>query len=1070
MKAINTVIRSVLSLILAAALMLPFLPRVVTAQNQDKAIIHIGSPQVWSLGQAHYLLAKMHKDDRALATKMPGSEDLDPNGINATRIQMIQRLLDIEAQFSQKTGVENNAALREEQVKLKQRSDAQAALSEKQKELQALDKQILDEQQRLAALQVADKARDEARNATTPVTPPTPDDLARKQEIAQLTVTIQHDQDSKTKLTQDITTLQTTANSSVTPSGLAEPPLNASAGTLPGASDFIKDRLKSVANNMGQPRLAASIVLDNFIAMQGEIIAKQLTLLRDEAGPYKRVIFLELPSSIYTAACKSDDYVVQVQWKVTHYNNARMDEETGARLERTSPRNQKPVTTVPNEVLQQPYDPPRDEFLKIKEASDKIIREGRKKLAIDRGKVTDIQQGKSEDFADSPFKEDRDWHPVSNDEVRAIDIIPRQSALNVNDVQSTVSRTNFLGVMKLLLGLGIKVNYQRQKELYEQYLQQEVFASGFGKGLNAFGWTFGPLPGTKRVAPGTRTTYAILAIPDDTTLLGIEAKAVTYHRKTTPKYDVYDRDYTDDKQVIAQEQFSILIPGEQTENFYVDSIGYTPVRKSEQVTVVIDGQNLSPQLGVLVDGVPLPKSISIGNTGTSDASADGPTGAKVLGQYELVNSGQLVMKFSMGPDYVGTPNITLITPSKSSAINFFRMDINGREDSSLRDRSPKEPMFMDALSLDSVELVSKLDDRLIKVRLKGKGMRPGATVWVGDKKLKYRDVANPFEELATQTDTGEYILYFHNPNSDTSSVPAAAAPTSAQAPAASPSPVRRVPRRRKNRIGKRRIVRTVTVAQQAVPPQAPSPAVAAGASCEEKKSLGLKIKFWQKTTRSFETAELGKDFKANPGYEIRNYAADANRKVGVLDLRIFSECLLPVVEISPPPSSGTSRHPVVTPEGAKTYRAVLEIPYQTQGTTPVESTKVSVKVMRGTTPAIYDIDLPVRPQIAKVTASQLPGTDTGAMVEIVGLNLTLVTQVQVGDEQAQIVSADNEKMIIKIAKGVWVKQKGVAQLPVILTLKDGSKVTAVIVVGTPEPEKKSDNKETTSKKSTAKKR
>ena len=148
----NAITRSVFSLTLAAALTMPLIPAGAAAQNQDKAIVHIGSPQVWSLGQAHYLLAKLHQDDRGLGTRMPEKEDLDPNAINATKIQMIQSLLDIEAQFSQKSGVENSAAQREEQLKLRQRSDAQAALPAKQKELQALDKQILDEQQRLVAL------------------------------------------------------------------------------------------------------------------------------------------------------------------------------------------------------------------------------------------------------------------------------------------------------------------------------------------------------------------------------------------------------------------------------------------------------------------------------------------------------------------------------------------------------------------------------------------------------------------------------------------------------------------------------------------------------------------------------------------------------------------------------------------------------------------------------------------------------------------------------------------------------------------------------------------------------
>src|SRR6185295_6819757 len=121
---------------------------------------------------------------------------------------------------------------------------------------------------------------------------------------------------------------------------------------------------------------------------------------------------------------------------------------------------------------------------------------------------------------------------------------------------STTSQKNFLGVMKLLVGLGVKVNYQRQRELYEQYLQQEVFASGFGKGSNAFGWTFGALPGTDRVAPGVRTTYAVLAVPRAASALRIEATGVAYHRKSAPDYDLDERAYDpSSKQILDNQHF-----------------------------------------------------------------------------------------------------------------------------------------------------------------------------------------------------------------------------------------------------------------------------------------------------------------------------------------------------------------------------------------------------------------------------------------------------------------------------------------------------------------------------------
>src|SRR5262245_27423842 len=100
--------------ILAYQSLLP--PNAGAQNNGDRVKIYVGSPSVWSIGQAHYLLAKMHKDNLALKTNMPDSTALDPNGINATRIQLLRTLLGVEAQFDQKVGVDNNAILREQQV------------------------------------------------------------------------------------------------------------------------------------------------------------------------------------------------------------------------------------------------------------------------------------------------------------------------------------------------------------------------------------------------------------------------------------------------------------------------------------------------------------------------------------------------------------------------------------------------------------------------------------------------------------------------------------------------------------------------------------------------------------------------------------------------------------------------------------------------------------------------------------------------------------------------------------------------------------------------------------------
>ena len=136
--------------------------------------------------------------------------------------------------------------------------------------------------------------------------------------------------------------------------------------------------------------------------------------------------------------------------------------------------------------------------------------------------------------------------------VRTVDIIPRQSSLNVNDIQDTVKATGILAGFKFFFGFAGQVNYQRQREQFEQFLHQELYASGFGKGNRDFGWTFGALPGTERVAPGIRTTYAALIVPDDAESIVLSARGCYFPRKRYQPLDFNDTrdvDWTRSRQV-----------------------------------------------------------------------------------------------------------------------------------------------------------------------------------------------------------------------------------------------------------------------------------------------------------------------------------------------------------------------------------------------------------------------------------------------------------------------------------------------------------------------------------------
>jgi hypothetical protein len=790
------------------------MPFQASAEVKSKVQIQIGKPSVWSLAQAHYLLAKMHKDNRNLTTRMPSEKDLDPNAINTTRIQLLRTLLDIEGQFNEKVGAENQSKQREEQFALRRRDEARAELAEKEDELDRVNADIRKLKRARARKQADFEQKEAERQAqakpnetpAAPAPPPSKEQNELQAEIKELDVRIANKEAERKDLQEEIgivqdqagtpaagTTGTTTttannagslrarANASVTPASLSEVTLG-TGGALPDFNASLKDIITGAMKDAGKPTLAASIALDNFVGMQYEIIAKRLTLLRDEVGPDERIIFLELPSSIYTVPCKGDDYIAQVQWKVNWYYD---DKQAEASMMDENIENHTNIEDVLNNrvELSKQLEMLKKRLIKLTgeqaEYEEKTARStaknkngNRNDSLLDLGETVlseeiklvtqQIKSVNNELLAISRKVDEEKWKPAVTSNVRALDVIPRQSALNVNDVQATVSQKNFLGVLKLLLGLGIRVSYQRQRELYEQYLQQEVFASGFGKGSNAFGWTFGALPGTNRVAPGVRTTYAVLAVPRQASALRIEATGVAYHRKSAPDYVLDERRYDPkSKQILDNQHFIIRIPNEHTEQFKVMSVAYSAVKAGEAVTVVVKGDYFSPQIGVLVDGVALARSLSVGNTEISDAGLDNPATSGVRGQYELVSSREIVMKFSMGNEkYYGTPNITLVTPEKSTAINYLPLQVNYRYPRiSLRALASFEPMFMEPFSLNKEFDASADGGAFLKARVTGTGLRSNAVISVNGRDIpvfkdrKWRLIAEETEKVKQEAET-----------------------------------------------------------------------------------------------------------------------------------------------------------------------------------------------------------------------------------------------------------------------------------------------------------------------------
>jgi hypothetical protein len=822
-------------------------------------VVSFGQPNIWSLEQAHYLLARMHMLNLDLQAKTLSQDDLDPNIAQGTRIQILKQLLQIEAQFDQGAGFQNQRFVENARFNDSRRRELITHRSALRDRSLVLTGEISDLEIDRARLEADKEATDEQKKLKD-------DEIKSKnKELAQV----------KELITQDTDELATVSQAPASPT--APSALPSSPGQLPSSvlDALVKDGAQGLLAAASDPKLNATTMLDNTIQLQYEIVAKQLTLLRDEVGPGERLVFLELPQSIYTTPGDADEKMAQSWWHVNGYTrtdpllrlllelleievrwkkikdvqaykdhfdelkaydctapppmprDCGKDEQKNkpcepekvedpilrlfkglkceheaarkavltniyreanslfARVEQNGARDtseqidliRKMITL--SKVRDDVQDKDKKKSTKVEDVSqidarsfedEKVIdsissnNEKKRRNKIDLLKnmllmvlsredpLSDLdpemqkEMQKEEQYKDfkkaweefQPLRQDLlnnnkkvefekamefirlDDKPGVNKDgdfdvsslprrtVRTVDIIPRQSSLNVNDIQETVKQTGILAGFKFLFGFAGSVNFQKQREQFEQFLHQELYASGFGKGSRDFGWTFGAVPGTKRVAPGVRTTYAALIVPDDAESVVVSARGCYFPRKSYQPLDYRDTsniDWDQEQRFRSsncgdEENYVLTIPGGgDVSNFWVTNVDYEDGRKGgDFITVSVRGNNFSSQMGVLVDGVPLFPTIGLAQqhlmprkAGTNGAdppplASDCAGAQNICGRYERIDSKQIVFSFKMPDSYTGTPTITLIAPGKSLDLNgLSNIRINGTPNMTLRD-------------------------------------------------------------------------------------------------------------------------------------------------------------------------------------------------------------------------------------------------------------------------------------------------------------------------------------------------------------------------------------------------
>ncbi len=833
--------------------------------------------------QAHYLLERNRALDLGLLEQSPSP--LNPNETAGVRASALQTLLSGSVSFDAALGAKNRAAVTQFNSQVAQYNALYSQRAVYMAQQAAVTGALAAAQIQLQTLQAA--------------SPPDTQAIAQQQNlIAQLTA-------QNTMLSSEITSLDSVIGTAPTvPNISTSAPADETTATALGANSTFDNIVKGFNTGPGASKLSASIQLDNYVNFQYEMVAKQLTLLQDQAGPNSRVIFAELPHSIYVTDKLHlypyfgglwGHHLVQSWWTIGGALQVKpLNEwaiERGAHrpvtLQEATELNRDfmgfvktgALTDLDHEHDSKVEQLNKDAAEKIKELqvlyespqtleappSAKSIQGPQKTNRCDcspdavskraelAARQAEIQSKLMADLAQenetyesnkqkltkaetavelaatpaqsasctalyaflgihsstqaacssigtasrpSPISGNFNFLSASNKNsedqtnfdawasywlygaigreigtpgsesapIYALDLIPRQSSLNVAEANASTRQIGFAGVFSWLSGLGARARYERQKQEFSQYTQVETYATAFGKGNFTFGWTFGPNPGTKQIGAGLRTTYAILVVPKDTRVVRLNAIGCGYRRREVPRdpFALAARELEDPEKnglhtwtgPNAQHKldsedcgslrtFDVDVPNSD-DDFWVENAQYTPVPAGQRVTLKISGR-FGDTVGVLVNGTPLQKVPSITQPLLTPAGYAVPTNAGdpgTQGVFEIVHTrnpktdnigSDIVASFTMPAAFVGTPRITIVSAARDKLVNEVpsgnKLFKGGHH---LLDDDPAGPMFYVLPAVTRVDADYSNDvDTIVKIVGRGFDTHEASSVVFG---------------------------------------------------------------------------------------------------------------------------------------------------------------------------------------------------------------------------------------------------------------------------------------------------------------------------------------------------
>lgn len=698
------------------------------ACKKDCGVIVAGQPKLWSLSDALYLVGDARERLRNLSATLPGETagpgDVDPNEVHLRQLNLLLQTLGINVQYDQAQAVKNQDAQNQYQQQVKQYQSDQAARAQLNQQLQTQQDQLAKANNDLTAAK-ADQARLDALVAgaeaeqtrlQTPqtalqneqVTAGSPEAAQRDADLGTVNAGLadvgkrldglyKSQTDAKAKVAQ-LTQTQAGAQQAVTDTQTRlsaittqYPQAPSVTGTGPVSADkiaagpdllsdfFTNDSVKTaILQQMNKilaqdPKAPYLQTIRSSIDGYLQTIAQRLTLLRESADPNYDLYFMEVSASVEPSK-QAKNHMARARWV---FQESQIDWKGLA-----------------NDLLNQrpDNDATRQSQMATLEAAN--VKTPADRLAAARKAVQELTAGANGTETGTSLSVLEEAKPY------AFELSPAQGAVNValSDVHD--SRLSIVGIFSTLIGIGGGFNYQREHQIYGQFLEQNVYLAAQGKGSNVeFGWDYGPVPGASYTASGTFTTYGVLAVPKYTLQLKFNTKgdwmlkpekggtAVPVSEQSNAScYSQAPVNGADQAPPTScpqnQKSYKLSLPGA---NSWVSQLLYAPVPAGEEIAVIMTGRGFSAETSILVNDIPLePRWRLIDSTSGNITYTKGATpqletmGGKrqVIGSFEVTSQESITMRFRMEDTFTGIPEITVISPQKSIHLNELYLRIN----------------------------------------------------------------------------------------------------------------------------------------------------------------------------------------------------------------------------------------------------------------------------------------------------------------------------------------------------------------------------------------------------------